>query len=112
MNFTDKLQMGTQELLTHGAATLVAFGDSVTHGALGINEFDYETVYWNRLKKRINALYPYVPVNALNAGIGGVTAAGSVARLERCAVPSSGSDHHLLWLKRCQRRPEHLSSGT
>lgn len=83
MNFTDKLQMGTQELLTHGAATLVAFGDSVTHGALGTNEFDYETVYWNRLKKRINALYPYVPVNALNAGIGGVTAAGSVARLER-----------------------------
>lgn len=65
-----------------GAINIVAFGDSITHGALcGFN--DYETVYWNVLKKKINAVRDSIPVNIINSGIGGATAKSSVFRLDR-----------------------------
>ena len=55
--------------------------DSVTHGAL-CGCFNYETVYWNLLRQKINAIRDYVPVNVINAGIGGTTAKRSLCRLE------------------------------
>jgi lysophospholipase L1-like esterase len=61
----------------------VAFGDSVTHGAVGQGEMDYENVYWNRLKRKIYAKRAYMPVNVINAGIGGDTASRAVARMEK-----------------------------
>lgn len=69
-------------LETHGPVTIVAFGDSVTHGAVAGGEINYETVYWNRLRQKLNAVRNYVPVNVINAGIGGITAKGSLARLD------------------------------
>ncbi len=83
MTIQEKLQMDFSALQENGAITLVAFGDSVTHGALGAGEINYETVYWNRLRRKLNAVRNYVPVNVINAGIGGVTAAMSLARMER-----------------------------
>lgn len=83
MLIKDKINMDRQGLVENGPITIVAFGDSVTHGAVAPNEFDYETVYWNRLKKKINERNKYVPVNVINAGIGGLTAKGSLARMEK-----------------------------
>lgn len=83
MRVKDKLKFGYNELVSYGAITIVAFGDSVTHGAVGPDEINYDTVYWNLLRKKINEVRDYVPVNVINSGIGGITAEGSVDRMER-----------------------------
>lgn len=83
MNIKDKLYMDYDGLVKNGPITIVAFGDSVTHGALALDEINYETVYWNLLKKKINAVRNYMPVNVINAGIGGITAIKSVDRVQR-----------------------------
>lgn len=82
MHIKEKLYMDRAGLEEHGPITIVAFGDSVTHGSL-VGEINYETVYWNRLKKKLNAVRDYVPVNMINAAIGGTTAKASVARMEK-----------------------------
>ena len=74
MKITDKINMNYDGLLENGPITIVAFGDSVTHGALATDEFNYETVYWNLLKQKMLNVRNYVPVNIINAGIGGITA--------------------------------------
>ena len=83
MRIKDKINLDYEGLCQHGAITIVAFGDSVTHGAVGDGEINYETVYWNRLRKKINDVRNYVPVNVINSGIGGITASGSLERMER-----------------------------
>ena len=75
--------MDYAQLVENGPITIVAFGDSVTHGAVGLGEIDYESVYWNRLRKKINERRNYVPVNVINAGIGGITAKASLGRLDK-----------------------------
>ena len=82
MKIKDKVYMNRASLIEEGPITIVAFGDSVTHGALQ-SEINYETVYWNRLKQKINNLRSYVPVNVINAGIAGLTAKDSLSRLEK-----------------------------
>ena len=44
--------------------------------------YDYENVYWNRLRKKLNAYRDYVPVNMINASVAGTTAHGSLPRLD------------------------------
>lgn len=82
MKITDKIKMDKAGLIKNGAVTIVAFGDSVTHGAVADGEMNYDTVYHNRFRQRINAEHPYVPVNVINAGIGGITAKESLSRLD------------------------------
>ncbi len=82
MHIKDKINLDYQGLVEEGPITIVAFGDSVTHGALR-GEINYETVYWNRLRKKLNQVRDYVPVNVINAGIGGITAQASVERMDR-----------------------------
>lgn len=82
MTVKEKLFMELSELDEHGPITIVALGDSVTHGSVGAGEIDYESVYWNRLRRKLNEVRPTIPVNIINAGIGGTTAARSVARLD------------------------------
>lgn len=82
MRISEKVFMDMEGLIKHGPINIVAFGDSVTHGSLN-GEIDYETVYWNVLKQKINKLRSYVPVNAINAGIGGINAKNSLARMEK-----------------------------
>ena len=82
MKITDKINMNYDGLLENGPVTIVAFGDSVTHGALATDEFNYETVYWNLLKQKILNVRNYVPVNVINAGIGGITAKRSLGRID------------------------------
>jgi len=89
MRIKDKINLGYEGLIEHGPINIVAFGDSVTHGAVGAGEIDYETVYWNRLRKKILEVRNYVPVNAINAGIGGITAHASLARIHRDVLAHS-----------------------
>jgi lysophospholipase L1-like esterase len=79
----EKLMQDYTGLCTNGPITIVAFGDSVTHGAFESGTFDYESVYWNRLKKKLHAVRSYTPVNVINAGIGGITAKDSLARMDK-----------------------------
>ncbi len=83
MKICEKINLDQKGLIEHGPITIVAFGDSVTHGAVGEGEINYETVYWNRLRQKINAVRSYVPVNVINAGIGGITAKASVDRMDK-----------------------------
>lgn len=83
MNVKDKLKMNYAEFAENGPINIVAFGDSVTYGALADGEVDYETVYWNLLRKKILEKSDGIPINVINAGIGGITASGSLKRLDK-----------------------------
>ena len=78
----EKIFWDREKLTEYGPITIVAFGDSVTHGVLGFDEINYETVYWNLLKRKLNTFRNYMPVNVINAGIGGITAESSVCRMD------------------------------
>lgn len=82
MDVRKKVNLGLEGLKEHGPVTIVAFGDSVTHGAFADGDIDYDAVYWNQFRKRINNLRNYIPVNVINAGIGGIDAAGSIYRID------------------------------
>ncbi len=82
MHVKEKMLLNWGGLQQHGPINIVVFGDSVSHGAVdGYN--DYENVYWNLLKKKLNAYRDFMPVNVINAGIGGTTAKESLDRMER-----------------------------
>ena len=89
MTIKEKLYMSIRELVENGPITIVAFGDSVTHASFEIDRMDYEAVYWNRLRKKIMDIHCFIPVNVINAGIGGATAHSSLGRLQKQVL-----DHH------------------
>ncbi len=82
MKIKEKINLDYEGLKAHGPINIVAFGDSVTHGAVGAGEIFYDTVYHERLKAKILAVKNYVPVNIINAGIGGITAKDSLDRID------------------------------
>lgn len=83
MEIREKLFMSREELQKEGAITIVVFGDSVSHGGLVGDIYHYDTVYWNRLRNKLMAVRNYVPVNVINAAIGGTGAKESVERLPK-----------------------------
>ncbi len=82
MKITEKIKFDYNSLHKYGPINIVVFGDSVTHGMVAPGEIDYETVYWERLRKKIFALRNYTPVNVINAAIGGTTAKQSIERID------------------------------
>ena len=82
MKIKEKLMLTQDELAIHGPINIVILGDSVSHGCL-VHHIDYENVYWNRLRKKLNAIRDFVPVNMICASISGTTAAASFPRLEK-----------------------------
>ena len=82
MKIKEKLLTYTREnLQAEGPINVVIFGDSVSHAAFN-GYHDYESVYWNRLKKKLNATRAYMPVNMICAAIGGTSAHASLERLD------------------------------
>lgn len=81
MRVIDKLNMDRDALAKHGPINIVIFGDSVSQASFnGYN--DYESVYWNLLKKKLYAIRSYVPVNMICASIGGTRAKESLVRFD------------------------------
>jgi lysophospholipase L1-like esterase len=85
MKITKKLKMKYSDLNENGAITIVAFGDSVTQGAID-EKYDYENVYHNVLRKKLNELNPEVPVNVINSGVSGNAASYAFIRTERDVI--------------------------
>ena len=86
MKIKEKILLDQEGLQKYGPINIVIFGDSVSHGSVsGYN--DYENVYWNILKKKLNKFRDYMPVNMINASIGGTTAHSSVSRMETQVFP-------------------------
>ncbi len=84
--------------LETGAVTIAFLGDSVTNGVFEVtmpdNEkmqyvFDFEAVYHNQLKKRLNETFPQMAVNIINAGLNGNNTPASLARLDRDVISHS-----------------------
>ncbi|MBR6680618.1 MAG: SGNH/GDSL hydrolase family protein [Clostridia bacterium] len=82
MKIKDKINLDAKGLAEHGPITIVAFGDSITHGFFR-GYVDYDAAYPNLLRRRILEVRDYVPVNVINAGIGGTTARASLSRMEK-----------------------------
>ena len=68
-------------LIANGPINIVLFGDSISHGAIN-GYFDYENVYWNRLKKKLNKIHDYMPINMINSAVEGSTATQALCRLD------------------------------
>ncbi len=83
MDIREKLNLDREGLIEHGPITIVALGDSVTHGAFGPGEVDQDKVYHRLLAQRISKIRSYVPVNVINAGIGATNAKMAIPRLEK-----------------------------
>lgn len=81
MKIKEKILLDRDGIVKHGPINIVFFGDSVTHGAIN-GYYDFENTYPNLLKKKLCEFRCFVPVNVINAGIGGLTAKGSLGRLE------------------------------
>lgn len=82
MKITEKINFDAAQLHEHGPINIVVLGDSVSHGMVAAGEIDYETVYWERLRKKILAVRNYTPVNVINAAIGGSSAVRAIPRLD------------------------------
>lgn len=91
MEIIRRLSTHNINLSSGGHVTLAFIGESVTHGIFDLEDYgdrfvgisDYEAVYHNILKKKLNMFFPNAPVNIINAGINGDSAAGGLKRLER-----------------------------
>ena len=84
MKTLEKISARNKDAWNQPVVSVACLGDSVTHGCVGFgDEMDYETVYWNRLRKKLLAVCDQIPINVINAGIGGDTTPGALARLDR-----------------------------
>lgn len=82
MHVKEKIMLDRYGLEQYGPVNIVVFGDSVSHGAVnGYN--DYENVYWNLLKQKLNNFRDYMPINMINASVGGTVAKSAINRMER-----------------------------
>ena len=81
MKVKEKIMLDRDGLKEHGPINIVVFGDSVSHGAVN-GYIDYENVYWNLLKQKLNAFREYMPINFINVSIAGTVAKEAATRLE------------------------------
>ena len=76
-----------------GTPVIAFLGDSVTHGAFECIQgdtsmcvFDFEAVYHERLRKMLRTVNPWLPVNVINAGVGGDCAPAALNRIDRDVI--------------------------
>ena len=91
-SFVEKMKRCNADPKGNGPVTVAVLGDSVTQGCFelfrtGENGFDvvYDPPYSyiQRLKEKINYIFPRVYLNIINAGISGDNAPSGLQRLER-----------------------------
>ena len=82
MKFKEKILMDIEGLKKNGPINIVILGDSVSHGTV-LDNNDYENVYHNVLRKKMNAYRDYVPVNMINASVGGTMAKDALPRIDK-----------------------------
>ncbi len=71
----------------HGPIQIVVIGDSVSQGCFkDPAPYDYHAVYHDRLRLMIGARHPRIPVNIINAAVGGVDARFGLEHFERDVV--------------------------
>ena len=68
------------------AVTYVAFGDSITHGAMEHGIHEHVQLYHQILRCKIVERYPTTLINVINSGVGGDTASTALDRFERDVV--------------------------
>lgn len=92
MKIVDKFKEKSSNLANTRPITIAFLGDSVTQGCFecyltGENSFttvfDKTSAYHNYIARIFSILYPSVPVNIINAGISGESAAQGLLRLDR-----------------------------
>jgi len=82
----ERLRERLREKAEHPAAravTYVALGDSVTQGCMGYGVVEYESVYHQALRRRMERRFPRTVVNAINSGVEGDSADASRQRWDR-----------------------------
>ena len=93
--FLDKVRKKAENPADASPLLLAFLGDSVTHGCFEIVEksggridctYDHEAVYPNRLKTKIETIFPKCPVGILNAGISGGSAWQGAERVQRDVI--------------------------
>jgi lysophospholipase L1-like esterase len=65
---------------------IVALGDSVTHGCMELDVYDFESVYHAQLKRLLEKTHPSSTFSVINAGSWGDLSAGGLKRLERDVI--------------------------
>lgn len=83
MRITERLRQQEAGLQVHGAINLAFLGDSITHGFFEDGVVDFQAVYHAQLRRLLEQESTCTPINMINAGIGGTTAAQALPRLER-----------------------------
>ena len=96
MNIIKKIKEKESNIQTAKPVTIAFLGDSVTQGCFElvfdkINEefepiYDYELVYHRQFGKMLNALFPKVPIQIINAGVSGSTAKGGLERISNDVI--------------------------
>lgn len=98
MTLLEKLRVKAGDPAAQPPVKIAFIGDSVTHGCFEIIDkgegridciYDQQAAYPNRLKQKIEMLFPNCPVTVINAGISGGTAPHGAARLERDVLSAS-----------------------
>lgn len=82
MKIIEKLAANNSDPIENPAPVIAFLGDSVTQGCF-LSQNDYEAAYHNRVRQKLNYLFPRAVVNIINAGIGGTTAKLGAKRIER-----------------------------
>ena len=92
MMLLEKIRIKAQNPAAQPPLKLAFLGDSVTHGCFEIIDkgegridcvYDQQAAYPNRLKRKLETLFPNCPVAVINAGISGGTALHGAERLQR-----------------------------
>ncbi len=92
MKIINKLRAKAEAINDHPPVTIAFLGDSVTQGCFDVymtgpnsleTYFDVNNAYHTKVRKILGMLFPKAPVNIINAGISGGSAAVGLERLER-----------------------------
>jgi acyl-CoA thioesterase I len=98
LNILERISTKNSNFSMKAPVTAVFLGDSVTHGCFEtyVNHrgqfdtmYDFDAVYHNRLKKKLQGIFQAAPFNVINAGISGGSAPQGYERLERDVIAFS-----------------------